>query len=115
MPRISALTLAVSLLPCALSGAADRASGAVVVQKLGTIRVSNAVAYVVRDQRNARAKETEILLSDVPVEAAPIRSALSPHMEAINVEALKDRNYVLLWVRADGAVAMNATFSKTLR
>ncbi|MEO8483753.1 MAG: hypothetical protein ABI634_16200 [Acidobacteriota bacterium] len=114
MTRICALTLAVSLIPHVLSGAADSASGSVVVQKLGTIRVVNAVAYIVRDQRNARATQTEILLSDVPVDPAPIRSALSPHMNAINVDVLKDRNYVLLWVRTDGSVAMNATFSKTM-
>lgn len=107
-----ATTLCVSV--ATLAHAADQASGSVVVSRQGTIRVTNAAAYTVRDQRNARTTATEILLSDVAVDPAPIRAALNPHMEAINVEPLKDRNYVLLWVHPDGAVSMNATFSKTM-
>lgn len=112
--RISVLIAALCLTAAATANAADQASGSVVVQKLGTIRVTNATSYVVRDQRNARATETEILLSDAAVDPTGIRSALNPHMEAINVAPLKDRNYVLLWVAADGTVTMNATFSKTM-
>ncbi len=111
--HISAL-VALCVSVSSVAAAADLASGSVVVSKQGTIRVTNATAYVVRDQRNARTTATEILLSDVAVDPAPIRAALNPHMEAINVDALKDRNYVLLWVRPDGAVSMNATFSKTM-
>lgn len=113
-PRITTFTVALSLSLCAVAHAADRASGSVVVQKQGTIAVSHAIAYTVRDQRNAHTTATEILLSDVVVDPKPIRAALSPHMEAINVDPLKDRNYVLLWVRPDGSVSMNATFSKTM-
>ena len=35
-------------------------------------------------------------------------------MIAINLDAIDDRNYVLLFVGADGRVGMNATFSKTM-
>lgn len=94
--------------------AADSASGAVTVQKLGAISPKHAVAFLVRQQGNARLTSTEILLSDLPVDAAAIQAAFDPHMEAINVDVLRDRNYVLLWVTADGVVSMNATFSKTM-
>jgi hypothetical protein len=110
----TAMTVALGLSLLSPAEGADRASGAVAVSKQGTIRVTHATAYVVRDQRNARQMQTELLLSDVVVDPAPIRAALNPHMEAINVDALKDRNYVLLWVRPDGSLSMNATFSKTM-
>ena len=41
-----------------------------------------------------------------------MQGMLDPHMIAINLDALRDRNYILLFVRADGWVGMNATFSK---
>jgi hypothetical protein len=93
---------------------ADQATGAVAVQKLGTIRVTHAVAYAVRDPRNARDTVMEVLLSDVSIDATRVRTALNPHMDAINADELKARNYVLLWIRPDGSVSMNATFSKTM-
>lgn len=106
-------TMACLVLP-AFAGAADQASGKVEVQKVGTIAPKHAAAYLVRDGRNARNTQTEILLSDLPVDAAELRGALDPHMLAINQDVLRDRNYVLLWVSADGVVSMNATFSKTM-
>ena len=112
--QTTAMTVALGLSLLSPAQVADRASGAVVVSRQGTIRVTHATAYVVRDQRNARQTSTELLLSDVPVDPTIIRASLNPHMEAINVEPLKDRNYVLLWVTADGSVSMNATFSKTM-
>jgi hypothetical protein len=96
------------------SSAADSASGTVTSQKLGTISPKFAAAYLVRDQSNARVTQTEILLADVPIDAAAIQAAFDPHMTAINLDALNDRNYVLLWVLADGRVTMNATYSKTM-
>lgn len=110
--------LAAGLL-CCLSASvagrpADSASGAFTAEGLGTITTSHAVAYPVRDPRNARDTVVEVLLSDVEVNAAPIRQALDPHLAAINAAELKSRNYLLLWVRADGSVSMNATFSGTM-
>ena len=55
-----------------------------------------------------------MLLTEVAVDAAPLRDALDRHVTAINIEPLRDRNYVLLWVGADGSVKMNATYSKTM-
>lgn len=114
MPRTLASAVLVSLTLCSFAEAGQQASGAVVVTKLGTITAARAVAYPTRDQRNARVTQTEILLSDVPVDEAALQSAFDPHMTAINLDALKDRNYVLLWVGSEGQVSMNATFSKTM-
>jgi hypothetical protein len=112
----SALTAAVVAAVVLGSSAhvANSASGSVTTDKLGAIKVSYATPYLVRDQRNARNTRTEILLTDVAVDGAAMQSALDPHMIAINLDALKDRNYILLWVGADGVVTMNATFSKTM-
>jgi hypothetical protein len=97
-----------------LRAEAQQASGAVTVQDVGAIPVAYAVAFSVRDQRNARLTRTEILLSDVAVDAERFQDVLDPHMEAINVDVLRDRNYILLWVNGDGSLTMNATFSKTM-
>jgi len=92
---------------------AGPASGAVKSQT-GTISPRHAIAYVVRDGRNARNTRVEVLLTDVPIDAAGLRGDLDPHATAINLEPLRDRNYLLLWVAPDGAVSMNATYSKTM-
>jgi hypothetical protein len=110
------LSLAFTLTIAFGTGAAiaGPASGTFKADKNGTISPKNATAYIVRDSRNARATQVELLLTDGPVDVAPIQAALDPHTAAINVDAVQDRNYVLLWVTPDGAVTMNATFSKTM-
>jgi hypothetical protein len=92
--------------------AANTASGSVDVQKVGTISPKFSAGYLVRDQRNARTTQTEILLSEVTIDPAQMEGVLDPHMVAINLDALRNRNYILLFVRTDGWVGMNATFSK---
>jgi hypothetical protein len=109
---LSALVAGTALSMSAQAYAANSASGSVNVQKVGAISPKFSAGYLVRDQRNARTTQTEILLSEVTVDPAEMQGALDPHMIAINLEALKDRNYILLFIRADGWVGMNATFSK---
>lgn len=108
------LALAPVVLFVSTVAAAGPASGTFKASKHGDITPKHAIAYAVRDSRDARATRVELLLSDVPVDPGPIQAALNPHMIAINADPLKDRNYVLLWVAPDGAVSMNATFSKTM-
>src|SRR5207237_5860088 len=112
--RVSVLAFASAMSLSLPVSAADTASGAVTVQKLGAISPKYAAGYLVRDQRNARTTQTEILLSEVPINASEIQTALDPHLVAINVDALRDRNYILLFLRTDGHVGMNVTFSKTM-
>ena len=113
--RLLICALALSLAFVSPASAQNSASGAVTVTKSGAIKVAHAVAYRTRDPRNARSIATEILLTDVPVKnPAALSAELDPHMAAINLEELKDRNYILVWVRPDGHVSMNATFSKTM-
>lgn len=107
------LALVLTLVAAAETVHAGPASG-VVKSKTGVIQPKHAIAYVVRDARNARTTHVEVLLTDVPVEAASLRGELDPHMTAINLEALRDRNYLLLWVAPDGTVSMNATYSETM-
>jgi hypothetical protein len=110
--RVTAVVASAVLLLSAHAHAANTASGAVDVQKIGTISPKFSAGYLVRDQRNARTTQTEILLSEVTIDPAQMEGVLDPHMVAINLDALRDRNYVLLFVRSDGWVGMNATFSK---
>lgn len=111
MTRILLASLA--LLVSVTTAIAGPASGTV-KSATGTITVKQAVAYTVRDSRNPRTWRTEVLLTDVPVDAASLRGDLDPHVRAINFEALNDRNYLLLWINAEGMVTMNATYSKTM-
>jgi hypothetical protein len=106
-------TLLLTLLSSRAPGA-QRATGTVTTKNLGTITVSNGVAYLTRDQRDARVTHVEILLTDVALDTATVQTAFDPHMTAINLDVLDERNYVLLWVNADGSVGMNATYSKTM-
>jgi hypothetical protein len=111
VPTIAVLTaIAASSIPLAAQGT----SGKVTAQNLGTITVLRGLAYLTRDQRDARTTHVEILLTDVELDRATVQTAFDPHMTAINLDALEDRNYVLLWVNADGSVGMNATYSKTM-
>jgi hypothetical protein len=110
--RLSGLLAGGALLMGTQAYAANTASGSVDVQKVGAIAPKYSAGYLVRDQRNARTTQTEILLSEVTIDPAAMQGMLDPHMVAINLDALRDRNYILLFIRADGWVGMNATFSK---
>jgi hypothetical protein len=109
--RVAAFAL--SLVLTSALAEAGPASGAV-KSPTGVISPKQAIAYVVRDSRNARSTRVELLLTEVAVDASGLRDDLDPHMTAINFPELSDRNYLLLWVGADGAVSMNATYSKTM-
>jgi len=71
-------------------------------------------AYVVRDQFDGRKSEVEVVLSELPFDAKEAATELDPHGFAINADALKQGNYILLWVKPDGGVSMNATFSQSM-
>ena len=109
------LHLSCCLLPrVTRSEPAQTASGAFKAQPEGSIIPKVAAAYVVRDQFNPRQTQVEVILSTTAVDVGKAAADLSPHMVVINDPALKDTNYVLVWISGDGKVSMNATFSKTM-
>src|SRR5262245_46949286 len=108
-----ALIVPVLVLTAAGTASAGPASGSV-KSATGTISPTFATAYVVRDQRSPRQSVVEVLLTDVVVNPAPLSDDLDRHMTAINLDEIRDRNYILLWIAADGSVRMNATYSKTM-
>ena len=63
-------------------------SGTFTAQKMGTITVAHGLAYVVRDQRDARQTQVEILLTDAELDAATVQTAFDPHMTAINLDPM---------------------------
>jgi hypothetical protein len=115
LPACLALLLTLpGRVPAAVAGTA---SGAFTVQGGdfgGSIQPTHAAAFPVREQYDARRKAVELVLSGAPLDTAAVTAALHPHMQAINQEALLGRDYVLLWLAADGGVSMNATFGKTM-
>ena len=72
------------------------------------------MAFETRDQRDARKRVIEVVLSEEPVDVKAAVAELDPHSNVINQPALMEHNYVLLWVRPGNDVSMNATYSKTM-
>lgn len=106
-PAIGAILLGARM------AAADTVSGQFEV-KGRVIVPQHAAAYAVRDPRNPRQWATEVVLSEGAVDVDAAVAALSPHADVINQDGVRAGNYVLLWVRPDGEVSMNATFSATM-
>lgn len=114
MSRQSIGLAAVVVLVTSATASAQSASGAFTAKPEGSITPKVAAAYIVRDQFNPRESEIEVILSTTAVDVAKAVGELSPHMAVINDPALKNTNYVLVWIGAGGKVSMNATFSKTM-
>ena len=90
------------------------ASGQFTAGKRPPIQPKYAAAYETRDQRDARKAAIEVVLSEEPIDVAEAAAELDPHSNVINQKALRDHNYVLLRVRPDNDVSMNATYSATM-
>jgi hypothetical protein len=113
--RAAAFAWSISLAAAvAAPASAQTASGTFTATPGGSITPNVSAAYVVRDQFNPRERGVEVVLSAAPVNVAAAVAELSPHMAIINDPALDDANYVLVWIKADGRVSMNATFGKTM-
>lgn len=111
--RAAALVLASLVLPSTVAGAPD-VSGTFSIEGGGTIAPTYAAAFERRDQRNPRQKVIEVVLSARPIDVEQASSALDPHTDVINQEALKGSDYILVWVRPNGEVSMNATFGNSM-
>ena len=107
-----------ALLVAASPALAGDAKGRFVVKggkTSGTIAPTHAAAYVdARPSRPAEQRSSRSLLSEAAIDVDAAVATLQPHTHVINQDVLDDRNYVLLWVAADGHVSMNATFSQTM-
>ena len=114
MSRPCVVWVALVFLGSSALASAQTARGAFESQPEGRITPTVAAAYIVRDQFNPRQNQVEVILSTAAVDVAKAVTALAPHTMVINDAALKDTNYVLIWISADGKVSMNATFSKTM-
>ena len=101
---------------CAISFSAfaGEAAGQFTAGKRDPIRPKYAAAFETRDQRDARKMAIEVVLSDSPIDVDAAVAELDPHTNVINQKAIFDHNYVLLWVRPDNDVSMNATYSATM-
>jgi hypothetical protein len=93
---------------------AGQASGEFTAGTRAPIRPKYAAAFETPDQRDARKMAVEVVLSEAPIDIAAAAAELDPHTNVINQSALRDHNYVLLWVRPDNDVSMNATYSETM-
>jgi hypothetical protein len=111
MPHKKFAALLVFLWPVIALG--GDASGQFTAAKRPPIKPKYAVAYETRDQRDARKIAVEVVLSEEPIDVVEAAAELDPHSNVINQKALRDHNYVLLWVRPDNDVSMNATYSDT--
>jgi len=106
--------LLVALAAFTLPVLAGQASGEFTAGTRPPIRPKYAAAFETPDQRDARKMAVEVVLSEAPIDVAAAAAELDPHTNVINQGALRDHNYVLLWVRPDNDVSMNATYSETM-
>ena len=113
MAAMMRTAISVALL-LAIPAFAGEASGEFKTNKRAPIRPKYAAAYETRDQRDARKRIIEVVLSEEPVDAQSAVTELDPHTQVINQKALWDHNYVLLWVRPNNDVSMNATYSEKM-
>ncbi len=97
-----------------LPALAGQASGEFTAGTRAPIRPKYAAAFETPDQRDARKMAVEVVLSEAPIDVAAAAAELDPHTNVINQSALRDHNYILLWVRPDNDVSMNATYSETM-
>src|SRR5207244_7895041 len=93
---------------------AGQASGEFKAGTRAPIRPKYAAAYETRDMRDARKHAVEVILSEAPVDVAAAVADLQPHTNIINQPALMEHNYIVLVVRPDGDVSMNATYSERM-
>ncbi|HEX7193109.1 MAG TPA: hypothetical protein VF381_16175 [Thermoanaerobaculia bacterium] len=92
---------------------AAEVTGEFTTGKRPPIKPKYVVAYETRDQRDARKKAIEVVLSEEPVDIAGAIGELDPHTVLINQKGLQGHNYIMLWVRPGNDVSMNATDSGT--
>lgn len=109
--RILILLLSATLAAPALAG---DASGQFKADPRAPIRPKYAAAYETRDLRDSHKHAVEVILSEAPIDAAAAVADLDPHTNAINQPALMEKNYIVLVVRPDGDVSMNATYSERM-
>jgi hypothetical protein len=107
------LCAAAALASTSTARAAD-VSGTFVVKGGATIAPKYAAAFETRDSRNPRQKVVEIVLSAEPVDVGAAAAALAPHTQVINQDALMRHDYILVWVRRDGHVSVNATLGEAM-
>src|SRR4051794_25637723 len=88
--------------------------GEITLSKRGPNKPQYAPADPTHQQRDARKSAIEVVLSEEPIDVAEAVAELDPHTNVINQKALRDHNYVLLWVRPDNDVSMNATYSDSM-
>lgn len=100
----------VLLAAIAVPAIAGEASGEFKCPPRTPIRPKYAAAYETRDQRDARKRTIEVILSSEPVDVAAAVAQLDPHANVINQPALMDHDYIILWVRPGNDVSMNATY-----
>jgi hypothetical protein len=111
--RVALFGLVILLLTASIAGAGTVA-GQFKLESGGMIAPKAAAAFPVREQYDARTESVEIVLSTTPIDAVAAANALNPHTDAINQDALRQDNYILMWVTPDGRLSMNATFRATM-
>lgn len=107
------IVVAVGLLVGAVFQApAGQVSGTFKTVKQGAIQPVAATAFPVRAPGDPQKRVTVVVLAEGAMDAAAAVLALDPHTALTNQPGMRGRNYISLWVRPDGSLGMNATFSK---
>lgn len=95
----------------AATGFAEKVSGQFKTSK-DSIKPTSVAAIPDRKPGDPLKWVTAVVLSEGTMDVAKALQALDPRLALINQEGMRGKNYITFWVRPDGYVGMNATFSK---
>lgn len=103
--RLSSAAIALALSP--FGAVAQEVSGSFAATAL-TISPEHVCAFQARAPFDAELRGFVVLLSEAAVDTEAAVEALDPHIHAVNQPAVRDTNYVSVYVWPNGQVAMNA-------
>jgi hypothetical protein len=92
--------------------AAEKVSGQFKSSTKGAIKPTAVTAFPTRSVQEPLKWVTSVVVAEGTMNAAEAVQALDPRTALINQQGMQGKNYISFWIRPDGYVGMNATFSE---
>ena len=102
----------VIVLALALPGFAEKVSGQFKASTKAAIKPTAVTAFPARSVQDPLKWVTALVLAEGAMNTAEALQSLDPRTALINQEGMQGKNYISFWIRPDGYVGMNATYSE---
>jgi hypothetical protein len=99
-------------LALSLPAFAEKVSGQFKSSTKGVIKPTAVTAFPTRSVQEPLKWVTSVVLAEGTMDAAEAVQALDPRTALINQQGMQGKNYISFWIRPDGYVGMNATYSE---